>query len=138
MIPLQGSVKRGSAMTEDNICMPWLKPFYYVWEAAAFWCDIMDRPIKVDENGLPVADPQNSSLRSKAEWIMDAINNKELPCGNQGSPCRYWAVEGPSRTVRRKDLRNWFLSNFTERPSFLFDETERSAHIVINPETFLA
>jgi hypothetical protein len=125
-------------MTEDKNCKPWVKPFYYVWEAAAFWCGISNQEISIDEDGLPDLDSQYPCLRSRAEWIRDAIYHKELVCGYQGKLVRHGIIPTLPQTIRRKDLRNWFLSYRTERPPFLFDETELSDLAVINPEIFQA
>ena len=125
-------------MAEDNNCKPWEKPYYHVWEAAAFWCGITNRTISIDDKGIPVADPQNECLRSRAIWIMDAIVSGELPCGRDGKSVPGEAITGCKRTVRRIDLRNWFLENHGERPPFLFDEIERKTHAAINTESFLA
>jgi hypothetical protein len=124
-------------MAEDKNCKPWEKPYYHVWEAAAFWCGITNRTISIDDKGIPVADPQNECLRSRAIWIMDAIVSGELPCGRDGKSVPGEAITGCKRTVRRIDLRNWFLENHGERPPFLFDEIERKTHAAINAESFL-
>jgi hypothetical protein len=125
-------------MKEDKNCKPWEKPYYHVWEAAAYWCGIMDRNILVDDKGLPAKDPQNDCLRSRAEWIMDAIDCGELECGRDGRSVPNETIARPKRTVRRSDLIDWFKKNVKERPEFLFDEIDRNTHAAINKESFLS
>lgn len=125
-------------MQEDKNCKQWDKPYYFVGEAAAFWCQIYNRNIVIESNGLPAHDPQNPCLRSRAEWIMDAIDCGELPCGRDGGLSIDDHVARHRRTVRRTDLRQWFIDHQGERPAFLFDEIERNVHKSINPDSFRA
>lgn len=127
-------------MVEDKSCRPWDKPFYTVAEAAAYWCQVAGREIRVDSMGLPERDPQNACLRTRAEWIMDAINCGELPCGREGGQNLQEHVAKHRRTVRRAELRQWFLQHrpASERPAFLFDEIERNTHSSITPDAYRA
>lgn len=123
-------------MAEDKNCRHWDKPYYTVAEAAAYWCGVTGRPVRVNEDGLPEPDPQNPCLRTRAEWIMDAIDCGEIPCGRGGGPNLDEHVKPSRRTVRRTDLRQWFRDHRpqSEWPPFLFDEIERSTHASVTIE----
>lgn len=123
-------------MTEDKDCHPWDKPYYYAWQVAVYWCGA-DRNIHLDEHGLPVADPINHCVRPRAEWIMDAMERRELRYGRDGKAVGEGdQVARPKRTVARSDLRAWFVAHRSERPPFLFGEDERRAHAAIDADSF--
>lgn len=126
-------------MTEDKDCHPWDKPYYYVWEVAQYWCRVANRPIQLDEQGLPVAETINHCIRPRAEWIMDAMQRGELRYGRDGKVVGHGdPVSRAKRTATRSDLRKWFVAHRSERPPFLFDDIERGTHAAINTDSFEA
>jgi hypothetical protein len=65
--------------------------------------------------------PQWPALRLNAERILDAIVNKELPCGINGLADRRDDV-----TIRHIDLKAWMMRYYpAEKPPFLFSRLER-------------
>lgn len=133
-------------MYDPNSCNALEKPFYSPLEAAIRWCglikheaEILDRMELVSGPVPPVAlFPQWSCLRANAETILYAMECGELPYGRDGKTVDQGDHVAPNRrTVRHTDLKGWMLKHYPDKkPSFLFDEIERTTHTGITIEAF--
>lgn len=127
-------------MAEDKNCNAMQKPWYSISEAAVRWCNITNRTVTVEGNGLPAPDQQNPCLRARAEHILDAIINEDISYGRDGRTVpRGETVAKHRLTIRHSDLKEWVSKAFPDqKPAFLFDEIERSTHSSINADSFRA
>ena len=129
-------------------CNALQKPYYRPIEAAIRWCGLVEYEAQIlqeiERSGIhiPVAGqfPKWPCLRVNTEKIFDALAHGEMPCGRDGktvTPDDH--VAPPRRTVRHTDLRIWMAKHYPDqKPDFLFDEIERSAHAAINADSFRA
>lgn len=124
------------------------KTFYSPLEAAIRWCGLIEheasimQPMQVSARQIPAATdfPQWPCLRANTEKIVDAIESGEIRCGRDGLDVRPGEHVAPARrTVRHAALKEWMAKHYPDqKPPFLFDEIERSAHSAINADTFRA
>jgi len=129
-------------------CNALQKPYYRPIEVAIRWCGLVEYEAAIltqlERAGvdIPVAGqfPKWPCLRVNTEKIYDAIAHGEIPCGRDGRTVRPdEQVAQHRRTVRHTDLRVWMAKHYPDqKPEFLFDETERSAHAAINADSFRA
>lgn len=131
---------------DPNSCNALEKPFYRPIEAALRWCNLVayeQHILQVTGHDLfPPAGAfqQWPCLRANAEKIFDAIQNNELPYGRDGRTVSPGEQVAKHRlTVRHTDLKKWMAEHYPDqKPKFLFDEIERSAHAAINADAFRA
>lgn len=129
-------------------CNALQKPYYRPIEVAIRWCDLIEHEAlilqELERSGLhiPVAGqfPRWPCLRVNTEKIFDALAHGEIPCGRDGRTVNPDDHVAPARrTVRHTDLRIWMAKHYPDqKPDFLFDEIERSAHAAINADSFRA
>jgi hypothetical protein len=129
-------------------CNALQKAYYRPIEVAIRWCGLIEYEAEIlqelERSGLhiPMAGqfPRWSCLGVNTEKIFDALAHKEIPCGRDGqtvTPDDHVAL--PRRTVRHTDLKIWMAKHYPDqKPDFLFDEIERSAHAAINADSFRA
>jgi hypothetical protein len=131
---------------DPHSCNALQRPFYRPVEAALRWCNLTDHEGMIlqllGDNHTPKIGqfPQWPCLQANTEKILDAIAHGNIPVGRDGKPVpANEHVAAPRRTVRHTDLRAWFLKHEPgQKPPFLFDEIERSAHAAINVDSFRA
>lgn len=112
-------------------------------EAAIRWCGLIEFENEIlnslRSRLIPEISefPQWPKLRYFADRILDAIAHEELPHS------KYRTVDESARfgpddselTIRHVDLKDWMSRYYPgERPSFLFDEVERSIHPAITTD----
>jgi len=130
-------------------CNALQRPFYRPVEAAIRWCGLIAHEeeilLSIGEDGMPKAGqfPQWRCLYANTEKILDAIEHGSIPHGRDGRAVaagELWHhVKRSRRTVRHADLREWMAKHYPDqKPDFLFDEIERSAHAAINADSFRA
>ena len=125
-------------------CNPLERRFYRPVEAAIRWCRLMDREaeilLSIGEDGMPKAGQFPICLYLNTEKIFDAIEHGSIPHGRDGRRVEAGEhVKKTRRTVRHDDLREWMTKHYPgQKPDFLFDEIERSAHAAINADSFRA
>lgn len=127
-------------------CNALQRPYYKPVEAALRWCNLTAHESAIlqalDGAHIPKPDQfqQWPCLYSNTLKILDAMEHGDLPFGRDGKPVSPTEhVAPPRRTVRHTELRKWMEQNHPgSKPSFLFDEVERSAHSAINAESFRA
>ena len=133
-------------MYDPNSCNALEKPFYTPLEAAIRWCglvnheaEILDR-MAITSSPIPPVSifPQWPCLRANTEIIMYAMEGGDLPYGRSGKAVDQGDHVAPNRrTVRHTDLKRWMLKHYPDKkPSFLFDEIERTPHTGITIEAF--
>jgi hypothetical protein len=114
------------------------KVSYTPIEAAARWAGLLRHEeeirLRLGDRLLPAADEflQWPEFRLKAALLYDAIVHGELACEIDG--VRSEDVTGVSENLRLRhvDLRTWFTRYYpSDRPAFLFTESERQAHPTI-------
>ena len=133
---------------EAKSCNALQKPYYRPIEVAIRWCGLIEYESEIlrelEKSGLhiPVAGqfPRWPCLRVNTEKIFDGLAHGEIPCGRDGrtvAPDDH--VAPPRRTVRHTDLRIWMAKHYPDqKPDFLFDEIERSAHAAQSTPTLSA
>lgn len=130
-----------------NNCNAAVKPYYYPVEAAIRWCGLENHEAEIiAAMGFPHGDPlpphypQWRCLRPRTEIILDAINCGELACGRDGAPVNPGEqVAKHKRTVRHSELKAWMAKHHpSDKPTFLFDETERATHSAITAAAYQA
>ncbi|MBM3365606.1 MAG: protein kinase [Betaproteobacteria bacterium] len=122
------------------------KPFYRPVEAALRWCGLIAHEdqilTSIGEDGIPKTGqfPQWPCLQANTEKILDAIMYGSIPHGRDGRSVAAGDHVAKARlTVRHNDLREWMAKHYPDqKPEFLFDETERQTHAVINADAFRA
>ena len=129
-------------------CNALQKPYYRSIEVALRWCDLIEHEAlilqELERSGIhiPVAGqfPRWLCLRVNTEKIFDALAHGEIPCGRDGQTVNPDDHVAPARrTARHTDLRIWMAKHYPDqKPDFLFDEIERSAHAAINANPFRA
>lgn len=119
---------------------------YSIPVAAMLWCQVP--PDQIDDHlsestqtnvrGV-LFNPYIPCFESKCRALQIAIDNRELPvCREKGVPVDDH-VAPERRHVRREDLKVWIAKTFpADKPSFLFDETEKKAHPSISIESYTA
>lgn len=117
---------------------------YPIPVAAALWCGVP--PQKVDEilkqcvdiGRAIISHPAVPCIEPRCRAMHEAIESGALEYrreGRQISPGEHVAPE--RRTVSRSALKDWISVAFpANRPAFLFDEIERSAHSAITAESY--
>lgn len=110
------------------------KIYYRPIEAAIYWSELSTDEKKILEM---VDNHPRPDLGQLSRWpavyfynelIYDGITHHELPCGKQGLTSKV-DLNDPELTVRYVDLKKWIQASFTaEKPSFLFNEQERSIY----------
>jgi hypothetical protein len=120
-------------------------PFYSVPDAALLWCGV---PIEQIQEHLGKAVEIHSGIFSlpympcfekKCKVIHWALNSRELPVYREQGNIATDHVTPNRRHVRREDLKVWIAKNFPDdKPEFLFDKVERSAHSSITTKAFQA
>lgn len=134
-------------MQPSNGFNPTTKVYYRPIEVAIRWSGLMrhEREILAALKERKVLDPDDfprwPALRLNTERILDAIINKELPCGVNGVTAQdtELCLKHPDLTVRHVDLRSWIARYYPEqRPAFLFSPIERHVNPAITLETVQA
>lgn len=133
-------------MYDPNSCNALEKPFYTPLEAAIRWCGLINHEetilLNMELISGPVPPvgifPQWPCLRANTEIIMYAMEGGDLPYGRDGKAVDKGDHVAPNRrTVRHTDLKGWMLKHYPDKkPSFLFDEIERTTHTGITIEAF--
>lgn len=131
---------------DEKSCNALQRPFYRPIEAAIRWCNLTAYEAEILQalgaNTTPGIGqfPQWPCLRKNTEEISLAMENGELAFGRDGKPVAAGEHIAPGRrTVRHADLKAWMTANYpANKPSFLFDEVERTTHAAINTEAFIA
>lgn len=118
---------------------------YRVPVAAALWCGIP--PAEVEEN-LAISTesargiykhPYIRCLEPRCRAIHDAIEKSLLPCSRENGKVVQEHVANERRHVSRQHLKDWIAAQFpSDKPSFLFDDIERSTHSAINADAYRA
>lgn len=118
---------------------------YPVRVAAALWCGI---PIAEVEENLALCKetardvfqhPYIPCLEPRCRAIHDAIEKGSLPCSRENGKVVEEHVARERRHVSRQHLKDWIASQFpSDKPSFLFDEIERSTHSALDLEAYQA
>lgn len=118
---------------------------YPVQVAAALWCGIPAG--EVEENLAMTTQsargifrhPFIPCLEPRCRAIHDAIEKGLLPCSRENGRVVQEHVAPERRHVSRQHLKDWIAAQFpSDKPSFLFDEIERTTHAAINAESFRA
>jgi len=109
------------------------KTYYRPIEAAIRWSELMDE----EEVILDRVESLHSTTALLSEWptvylhnerIYDGIINGELTCSKNGVKTADITADDPELTVRHIDLRRWIARYYPDdKPSFLFNENEKSA-----------
>ncbi|TCP10721.1 protein kinase [Simplicispira metamorpha] len=131
---------------DTKSCNDLAKLHYRPIDAALRWCGLIAHEMKIlqaaGESQYPPLGsfPQWPCLRTNIERIIDAIETGELPHGRDGKtviPGDHVAVT--RRTIRHSDLKAWMAKHHPDqKPKFLFDDIERTAHPAINADSFRA
>lgn len=120
------------------------KTYYRPMEAAIRWCGLLRFEQRIlqtlDQRAMPEPGefPRWPLLRLHTERIFDALTHGELAGGKAGIvlEAQRPALDDPQLTVRHVDLKAWMAHYYPgERPGFLFDDIERSAHPVVSVDT---
>lgn len=118
---------------------------YPVQVAAALWCGIPAG--EVEENLAMTTQPARGIFRHpfipclepRCRAIHDAIEKGLLPCSRENGRVVEEHVAPERRHVSRQHLKDWIAAQFpSDKPSFLFDEIERTTHTAINAESYRA
>lgn len=123
---------------------------YSIPEAAALWCGVPEKEmLQILEEAKPIcptglgrniwSHPAVPCLEPRSRAIAEAIDKGELPHGREDAEpvCDYVAHE--RRHFFGRDLKKWMEKAFpNDKPAFLFDDIERSAHTAISPDAFRA
>jgi hypothetical protein len=117
------------------IMVPLVKANYRPIEAALRWSGLWDQEPRIltvlGDREMPesVDFPEWPSLLLNAERILDAITNKDLPCGMN------FLASRPQPAIRHVDLRAWIERFYPEeRPAFLFDKAPLNTSKLIGTE----
>jgi len=117
------------------ISVPLVKANYRPIEAALRWSGLWDQEPRIltalgdKEMPDPIDFPEWPSLLLNAERILDAITNKDLPCGIN------FLASRPQPAIRHVDLRAWMEKFYPEeRPAFLFERTPLSPSKLVGTE----
>ncbi len=118
-LPFLMVIMYGDSM-EDKNCNLLTKPYYYINEAAKYWCNI-NKKIAYD-------DITNPCYKIRVQHIEFAINNGDLVHGRDGRKVdKDDHVALLRRTVSHKHLKEWITKEFPEeKPEFLYDAEIRS------------
>jgi hypothetical protein len=118
---------------------------YRVPVAAALWCGIP--PAEVEES-LAISTesargiykhPYIPCLEPRCRAIHDAIEKGLLPCSRENGKVVEEHVANERRHISRQHLKDWITAQFpSDKPSFLFDDIERSTHSAINADAYRA
>lgn len=127
-------------------CSALEKPYYKPIEAALRWCNLIQHESVIlqttGDDLFPAvgAFPQWPCLRANAEKVYDAILNGELAGGRDGRTVSAGDhVKKERLTIRHTDLKAWMLKHYPDqKPTFLFDDVERTTHSAINADSFRA
>ncbi len=130
--------------------------YYTVPQAALLWCGVPPDHVEqelalatpaslLSEHGKSILKhPYIKCLEPRCRVLQDAIDKGKLAAGRDGgTPTLVTTVRGhiaySRRTLNREHLKAWIASEFpSEKPSFLFDEIERTTHTAINADSFRA
>lgn len=131
---------------DSKSCNALEKPYYRPIEAALRWCGLIEEEARIlttvgdDLVPGPAVFPQWPCLRANSERILEATLNDELPYGRDGRTVRPGDQVAKHRiTIRHSDLKSWMEKFYPgQKPAFLFDEIERTAHAAINADSFRA
>lgn len=131
-------------MYDKGECEYSFKPFYYLIEAAIRWSQLQDhehqilRVVNHSPRSLSIDFPHWPHLSQNMGKLIDAIANDDLTYGEFGvSVTPGTRVPQDLVTIRHHDLKAWMTQFFpAEKPPFLFDALERSAHTAISIEAF--
>lgn len=113
------------------------KVYYSPVEAAIRWSGLLEDEIAILQQTLS---PSRLTVISADDWPTlqlnldrryDAMRHNELAFGRMGITDRDpGLLAGTELTIRHVDLKRWMATMYpTHKPSFLFDKTERLAHI---------
>jgi hypothetical protein len=110
---------------------------YRVPIAAALWCGVpatdaesflQDSSVEVGRGVFESPFVENLEVRCRA--LHHAIERGLLHCCGEHGKIIEGYVAPEKRYVARRDLKQWMAQEFeSEKPSFLFGETERRAHV---------
>lgn len=119
---------------------------YPIVVAAALWCGVPAERVQLEVDRCTqvaraiYAHPTIPCIEPRCRALQDAIDNGVLEGrreGRQISPGEHVAPE--RRTVSREAMKAWMSKAFpASKPTFLFDEIERSTHSAINADSFRA
>lgn len=113
------------------------KVYYSPVEAAIRWSGLLEEEIAILQQTVS---PRRLTVISADDWptlqlnldrLYDAMRHNELAFGTTGITHRDpGLLAGTELTIRHVDLKRWMATMYpTHKPSFLFDKTERLAHI---------
>ncbi len=125
-------------------CSVLAKLHYRPVDAALRWCGLIEHEVKIlkatgEAQYPPLGTfPQWPCLRTNIEALVDALENGDLPHGRDGKTVNQGDhVALARRTIRHSDLKAWMAKNHPDqKPKFLFDDIERTAHSAINADSF--
>lgn len=138
------------AAWKDDSCEA-VQAYYTVYPvpvAAALWCGIPVAEVhqylgEAKEIGRAIFQhPYIRCLEPRCRAIHEAIDKDVLPVSREKGSSFLESkdhVAPERRYVTRQNLKEWIAKEFpSDKPSFLFDEIERSTHQAINTEAFTA
>ncbi|PMV29318.1 MULTISPECIES: hypothetical protein [unclassified Pseudomonas] len=131
-------------MYDKDSCEHSFKLFYHPIEAAIRWCGLQAHELKIitvynkEPRSLNSVFPEWPCLHLNMEKLLDAIVNRDLPYGSLGITVVPGTQVPPEiLTLRHSDLKEWMKHYYPDqKPSFLFDEMERSTHTAISIGAF--
>ena len=134
-MPLSANAARAGKRMATVILVPLVKANYRPIEAALRWSGLLDQELHIltvlGDREMPesIDFPEWPSLLLNAERILDAVTNKDLPCGIN------FLASRPQPAIRHVDLRAWMERFYPEeRPAFLFDKTPLNTSKLIATE----
>ena len=124
---------------------------YSIPQAAALWCGVPENQVEqiveeataLSHSGLGRSiwtHPGVPCLEPRSRAIAEAIEDGSLPHGREdGQTVTDDHVAYERRHFFGRDLRKWMEKAFpNEKPSFLFDDIERSSHTAISADAYRA
>ena len=123
--------------------------YYYINEIALLWCgvpaELIQEELKFvtyDSARDVYIHPSIRCVEKYSKIINSSINNNKLQVGRDGRGCSLDSenhVSPTRRTLTRDTLKKWISEEFpSNKPDFLFDKIERSAHPSITIESYTA
>ncbi|MES9899205.1 MAG: hypothetical protein ABW148_09295 [Sedimenticola sp.] len=125
---------------------------YSIPQAAALWCGVPDDQLEEVAQGATQLSPSGFGrsiwthptvpcLQHRSRAIAEAIEKGELPYGREDA--KTVPIDEHVAYDRRhffgRDLRAWMEKAFpNEKPTFLFDDIERSSHTAISADSYRA
>lgn len=138
---------------ENDSCAA-MKAHYAVYsipQAAALWCGVPEDQVeKKVQEARPISStglgrciwkhPEIPCLEYRSQALAEATEEGSLPHGREdGKPISGDHVAYERRHFYGRELKAWMEKAFpNEKPSFLFDDIERSSHTAISADAYRA